>query len=109
MNDIDFAELLKSVREAKSVLRGERKAAREFVVEVPPLSSSQASSGYAICVRTDDASLLAPCKIYPVVFSASGLVSVRDEKGETALYPREFFLPIALPTEVERVLELAAA
>ena len=73
------------MQEAGSVLRGEQKAAREFVVEVPPASTAS-SIGYAICVRTDDTVLLMPRKIYPFTFSATGLVSVRDEKGETALY-----------------------
>jgi hypothetical protein len=108
MTDADFTEVMKSVQEAASVLRGERKAAREFVIEVPP-ASAVPSSGYAICVRTDDATLLTPRKIYPVTFSASGLVSVRDEQGETSLYPRDFFVAIALPNEIERVLEYVAA
>ena len=108
MTDTDFTELLKSVQEAGSVLRGDQKAAREFVVEVP-LAATASSIGYAICVRTDDAALLTPRKIYPVTFSAAGLVSVRDEQGETALYPRDFFVAIALPNEVERVLDYVTA
>ena len=85
MTDTDFTELLKSVQEAARVLRGEQKAAREFVVEVPTAATAS-SAGYAICVQTDDAALLTPRKIYPVTFSAAGLVSLRDEQGETAVY-----------------------
>ncbi len=45
----DFEKLLESVREAKQILRGERKAAREFVVEVPSIQSEPQTS-YVICV-----------------------------------------------------------
>jgi len=86
MNETDFSGLLKSVREAKQLLRGERKAAREFVVEVPP-ASAQLATSYAVCVQTDDPSLLTPRKIYLATYSQTGLVRVVDEAGESALYP----------------------
>jgi hypothetical protein len=108
MNEADFAELVRSVREAGQILRGEQKAAREFVVEVPP-ATNQPQTGYAICVQTDDPSLLTPRKIYAATYSQAGLVRVVDEIGEAALYPQEFFLPIALPKEVEQVLAEVAA
>ena len=108
MNETDFSGLLKSVREAKQILRGERKAAREFVVEVPPVSAQLATS-YAVCVQTDDPSLLTPRKIYLATYSQTGLVRVVDEAGESALYPQEFFVPIALPKEIEQVLAQVAA
>jgi len=99
----DFEKLLESVREAKQILRGERKAAREFVVEVPS-TQSEPQTSYVICVRTDDPTLLIPRKIYEATYSQSGLVRVIDEAGDAALYPQEFFLPVALPKEVELVL-----
>jgi hypothetical protein len=37
-----------------------------------------------------------------------GLIRVIDESGEDYLYPREFFLPIALPQSVRKAV-LAAA
>jgi hypothetical protein len=107
MNETDFSELLQSVCEAKQILRGEKKAAREFVVEVPP--TAQAQTGYALCVQTDDPALLVPRKIYTATYSQAGLVRVTDEAGETALYPQEFFLPVALPKEVEELLAQVAA
>ena len=103
MKTEDFQGLLESVREAKQILRGEKKAAREFIVEVPPVQSIGQTS-YVICVQTDDPSLLIPRKIYEANYSQSGLVRVIDEAGEAALYPEEFFLPIAFPKEVEQVL-----
>lgn len=102
MNPHNFQNLLDSIREAKQILRGERKAAREFVVEVPP-KRTQTQSSYALCVQTDDPALLIPHKIYQVRFSQSGLVRVVDEAGEAALYPKEFFLAVAFPKEVEQV------
>src|SRR5574341_940229 len=103
MKTEDFEGLLESVREAKQILRGERKAAREFVIEVPP-TQSEPQTSYVICVRTDDPALLIPRKIYEATYSQSGLVRVVDEVGEAALYPEDFFLPIAFPKEVELVL-----
>lgn len=107
MNATDFDELLKSIREAGQILRGEKQAAREFIVEVPP-AQTRPQTAYAICVRTDDPALLIPRKIYAATYSQAGLVRVIDEAGETALYSQEFFLPIALPKEVEQVLALVA-
>src|SRR5262245_27637196 len=103
MKSEDFQGLLESVREAKQILRGEKKAAREFIVEVPPVESIKQTS-YAICVQTDDPTLLIPRKIYEANYSQSGLVRVVDEAGAAALYPEDFFLPIAFPKEVEQVL-----
>lgn len=103
MTPDNFKNLLDSIREAGQTLRGERKAAREFVVEVP-LAQSRTQSGYALCVRTDDPTLLIPHKIYQAQFSQSGLVRVVDEAGEATLYPEDFFLAVAFPKEVEQVL-----
>ncbi|MCI0389490.1 MAG: hypothetical protein MOB07_12105 [Acidobacteria bacterium] len=103
MKSEDFQGLLESVREAKQILRGEKKATREFIVEVPPVQSIEQTS-YVICVQTDDPSLLIPRKIYEAIYSQSGLVRVVDEAGAAALYPEDFFLPIAFPKEVEQVL-----
>jgi hypothetical protein len=108
MNETNFSQLLRSVREAKQMLRGERKAAREFVVEVPS-PAAQSATSYALCVQTDDPTLLTPRKIYLPTYSQAGLVQVVDEAGESALYPKEFFVPIALPKEIEQVLAQIAA
>ena len=103
MKTEDFQGLLESVREAKQILRGEKRAAREFVVEVP-LDRSKGQTSYVICIQTDDPSLLIPLKIYEANYSHSGLVRVVDEAGAAALYPENFFIPVSFPKEVERVL-----
>lgn len=103
MTPDNFKNLLESIREAGQILRGERKAAREFVVEIPP-ANPQTQISYALCVQTDDPTLLIPHKIYEAHFSQSGLVRIVDEVGESALYPEDFFLAVAFPKEVEQVL-----
>jgi hypothetical protein len=108
MKTEDFQGLLESVREATQILRGEKKAAREFVVEVPPAQTTM-PTGYVICVQTDDPQLLILRKIYQVIYSQAGLVRIVDEAGEAALYPEDFFLPVTFPKEVERVLSQMAA
>ncbi|HKQ51553.1 MAG TPA: hypothetical protein VJT74_04235 [Pyrinomonadaceae bacterium] len=103
MKEKDFQGLLKAVREAKQILRGEENAARALTVEVasPP---SLSETGYAICLQTDDPALLIPLKIYAAAFSRAGFVRITDESGEVAVYPEDFFLPISFPKEVEQLL-----
>ena len=103
MKEKDFQGLLETVREAKQILRGERAAVRTLTVEVVSPQSSP-ETGFAICLRTDDPTLLIPLKIYAATFSQSGLVRVIDETGEAAVYPEDFFLPVLFPKEVERLL-----
>lgn len=65
-----------------------------------PLPSSQNLNDelFAICLETDDVNLLVPLKIYQISLRGKN-VKVIDEKGETAIYPRSFFLPLQLPQE----------
>ena len=98
-----FEELLASVREAGAYLRGEAQPSRVFVVNVPK-ESDVAQSKFAICVKTDDPELLIPRKLYCVTAFPSGDIGVKDEAGETAIYPADHFILIELPSEVERVL-----
>lgn len=108
MKEKDFQGLLESVREAKQILRGETKAARTLTVEVTPPPSTP-STGFVICLQTDDPALLIPLKIYAATFSQSGFVRLIDETGEAAVYPEDFFLPVSFPKEVERLLTQFAA
>lgn len=108
MREKDFQGLFEAVREAKQILHGEANAARTFTVEVAS-PSSQPETGFVICLRTDDPTILIPLKIYAATFSQSGLVRVNDETGEAAVYPEDFFLPISLPKEVEQLLAQVAA
>lgn len=94
---------------AGQILRGERKAAREFTVSLSPAATGP-QSGFALCVKTDDAELLIPCKLYRATFSSRGYVGITDEAGEAAVYPSEFFFRLLLPNEVaETVTHLQQA
>ena len=108
MKEKDFQGLLEAVRESKQILRGETNAARTLTVEVASPHSSP-ETGFAICLRTDDPTLLIPLKIYTATFSQSGFVRVTDETGEAAVYPEDFFLPVSFPKEVEQLLAQFAA
>ncbi len=102
MKKEDFEELLGSVREAGEIVRGEREPARETFIEVD--TSLPKDEGYAFCVKTDDSKLLVPCKVYRARFSSRGRVGIKDEEGESAVYPADFFIRIEVPNRVEKVL-----
>lgn len=98
-----FDSLRESVMEAGQVLRGERAASREFVYEVEPSQIKKPEETWAVCIDTDDEELLIPRKLYRVQIFTHGVL-VKDEKGEATICPKEFFLPVTLPVEVEEVL-----
>jgi hypothetical protein len=101
-----FEQLKASVIEAGLILQGKQKPAREFqfkVVEKP----GNLEEIWAICLESDDASLLIPRKLYLVKFGENG-VWVRDEAGEMTVCDKEDFLPIAFTPEVEELLAVAA-
>ncbi|MBA3240531.1 MAG: hypothetical protein H0T60_04820 [Acidobacteria bacterium] len=108
MKEKDFQGLFESVREAKQILRGKTSAARTLTVEVAS-PSTPPETGFAICLQTDDPTILIPLKIYAATFSKSGFVRVTDETGETAVYPEDFFLLVSFPKEVEQLLTQFAA
>ncbi|MGI8639786.1 MAG: hypothetical protein ACR2MG_07510 [Pyrinomonadaceae bacterium] len=102
MKKEDFEGLLESVEEAGEILRGARKPAREFFIEVD--TSLPKDEGYALCIKSDEPKLLVPFKVYHAKFSSRGRIGIIDEAGEAAVYPPEFFIRIKLPDEVEEVL-----
>jgi len=63
---------------------------------------------FAICVRTKGAEDLEIRKIYQVLPDARAAkdkyIRVIDESGEDYLYPADYFVPLTLPREAERVL-----
>ena len=61
---------------------------------------------FAVCLKTDDTELLVPFKVYRVALRGE-YVSVIDERGEAAVYPKDFFLPLPLPTETVSALSSA--
>ena len=67
---------------------------------------------YAVCIRSDDADMLTPRKIYEVLpdesAAKSNHVRVIDNEGEDYLSPAEYFMFLDLPREIERALSQAA-
>jgi hypothetical protein len=63
---------------------------------------------FAICIKTDDADLLTPRRIYQVLPDASAArshyVRVIDNEGEDYLYPADYFIFMQFPHEVEQAL-----
>ena len=63
---------------------------------------------FAICIKTDDADLLTPRKIYRVLPDESAArahyVRVIDNEGEDYLYPADHFIFMEFPHEVEQAL-----
>ena len=57
-------------------------------------------SAFAVCIKTDDPSVLTRGKLYKIGIPDPRLelagVSVRDDEGEAAVYPEDFFVPLAL-------------
>jgi hypothetical protein len=72
----------------------------------------QQKKQFAICVRNEGAEDLEVRKIYQILPDARAAkdkhIRVIDESGEDYLYPAEFFIPLALPREVERALSAPA-
>jgi hypothetical protein len=63
---------------------------------------------FAICIKTDDADLLTPRRIYQVLpddsATRSQYVRVIDNEGEDYLYPADYFIFVEFPHEVEQAL-----
>jgi hypothetical protein len=64
---------------------------------------------FAVCVRNDDhQESLELRKIYEVLHDPSaakhGMLRVIDEEGEDYLYPKDWFLAIELPQNIEEAL-----
>jgi hypothetical protein len=63
---------------------------------------------FAICINADDQDLLTPLKIYQVLPDESAEeinhIRVIDDEGEDYLYPRDNFIFVNFPPEIERAL-----
>ncbi len=63
---------------------------------------------FAICIRTDDADLLTPRRIYKVLpdesAAKSHYIRVVDNEGEDYLYPVTYFVFVDFPAAVEQAL-----
>jgi hypothetical protein len=62
----------------------------------------------AICIRTDDADLLTPRRIYELLpdesAAKSRYVRVVDNEGEDYLYPASYFVFVDFPPAVQQAL-----
>ena len=70
---------------------------------------SENARQYAVCVRNEDhQESLELRKIYEVLQDLSAakhnMIRVIDEDGEDYLYPRDWFLPIELPHNIEEAI-----
>jgi hypothetical protein len=63
---------------------------------------------FVICIKTDDADLLTPRRIYQVLpdesAARSHYVRVIDNEGEDYLYPAAYFIFMEFPHEVVQAL-----
>ena len=63
---------------------------------------------FVICIRSDDADLLTPRRIYEVLTddgaAKSQYIRVIDNEGEGYLYPAAYFVSVEFPPAVEHAL-----
>lgn len=106
MNNERFEKLKASVIEAGLILQGKQKPSREFQFKVAE-NPKNLEEIWAICLESDDTSLLIPRKLYLVKFGENG-IWVRDEAGEMTVCDKEDFLPLTFTPEVAELLAVAA-
>lgn len=87
-------------------MKEDLQSAKETKVRIPKESDIKSDEIFAVCLKTDDSKLLVPFKIYQIKLRGKH-IRVIDEKGEVAIYPKEFFLPLQLPSETVNVLSTA--
>lgn len=65
-------------------------------------------SVWAVCVTKTEKNLI-PFKLYNIeIFSASDEIRVRNENGESAFYPKNWFAPLDVSKTTLSLLEKAA-
>jgi hypothetical protein len=106
MNSDRFEKLKASVIEAGLIMQGTQKPSREFKFTTAERPGPMEEI-WAICLESDDPTLLIPRKLYLVKFGENG-VWVRDENGEMAVCDKEDFLPLSFAPEVKALLAEAA-
>ena len=72
------------------------------------MRSRRTKPRFAICIRSDDADLLTPHRIYEVLpdegAAKSKYIRVMDNEGEDYLYPALYFVPAEFPPAVKQAL-----
>ncbi len=76
------------------------------------LERRKAGPRFVLCLRNEGCEDLEPRKVYQVIpdeaAAEDGYIRVIDESGEDYLYPLDYFVPIELPQDAEKVLLSAA-
>ena len=106
MNSERFEQLKASIIEAGLIMRGKQRPSREFSFEISEKPQTPQEI-WAVCIESDDPSLLVPRKLYLVKFGDNG-VWVRDENGEMVVCDKEDFLPLSFAPDVQELLAEAA-
>ena len=102
MSSKQFESLSQSLKEAGKILRGEEKPSREFTFERAS-NSGQPKKALAICLDTDDETLLIRGKVYEVeVFKK--YLCVIDEEGEPVICEPSIFLIVDFNPQTEQIL-----
>lgn len=75
--------------------------------------TTKTSHQFVICVANEDyPASLEKRKMYEVISDPAaekhGQIRVIDESGEDYLYPKEYFVPVSLPKNVEEAIIKAA-
>jgi hypothetical protein len=69
---------------------------------------SQAVTHFGVCIKNEGCDDLQLRKLYQLLpdeaAETSGLIRVIDDSGEDYLYPAENFIPLSLPSSVEKTL-----
>ena len=99
-----------------ALVRGTRdrpaKDAHQAIPRLKPVTRRRVRGhAFAICVRSDDADLLTPRRIYEVLpdeaAARSSYLRVIDNEGEDYLYPAAYFIRVSLSAAVERAVRAA--
>jgi len=100
-----------------ALVRGSRdRQAKNADQTIPRLKPATGTPGrgqqFAICVRSDDADLLTPRRIYEILpdeaAARSRYLRIIDNEGEDYLYPAAYFIRVSLPAAVKRAMRAAS-
>ena len=87
-----------SEREKKGLIFG-----RETRIRKPAARRDDDREVFAVCLKTDDEDLLFPKKVYKIRMRGDRVLVI-DEDGEPTIYPKVFFLVLALSPTAESTL-----
>jgi hypothetical protein len=103
MDKESFDQLADATHEMKAIMQSAREPSG--VQRLPNVAHGSNQTRFAVCIKTDDDSLLTPRKIYEVDYLGDlKLMALSDDSGEAAVYPADYFVIIDLPQEVQSAL-----